>query len=209
MPRSDRKQREFEKREADILDAALELCSGPDWESVSVDQIASRAEVSKGTVYNHFASKDELIFRLMIRFYQGLLEQFRSLDVASGGTDALREMFRTGLEYHVNHPEYRFVVLYCERADFKQRAQPEWEQDLKTLDSSFEAIGVPLVQSGMEYGAFQVRPLDDVLVGLHAIFKGAVSLLWIGDNWCSFSGDEKTMINAITDFMMAGLVGQP
>ena len=43
MAATARKIREFQRREEDILDAALELCSQPDWETVSVEQIADRA----------------------------------------------------------------------------------------------------------------------------------------------------------------------
>lgn len=208
MPRPDRKQREFDRREEDILDAALELCSGPEWESVSVDQIANRADVSKGTVYNHFSSKDELIFRLMMRFYGGLFVQFEAI-AEHGGVECLGDLFRSSLEYHVANSEYRYVVLYCERADFKQRSQPEWREDLRRLDDSFESIGVPLIQQGMASGEFQNRPVEEVAIGLHAAFKGGVSMLWMGGDWCSFKGDEQTMINSITEFMMAGLRGRP
>lgn len=37
MAATARKIREFQRREEDILDAALELCSQPDWETVSVE----------------------------------------------------------------------------------------------------------------------------------------------------------------------------
>ena len=69
----DRKQREFERREEDILDAALLLFSQPNWESVSIEKVAKQAQIGKGTVYKHFESKDELLFKLMLRFYQGML----------------------------------------------------------------------------------------------------------------------------------------
>lgn len=48
-----------EKRRA-ILDAALQEFDANGFLATSMDQIAARANVSKRTVYNHFASKDEL-----------------------------------------------------------------------------------------------------------------------------------------------------
>ena len=73
MARWDRKRREFERREEEILDAALELFSRPNWESVTIEQIAVAADIGKGTVYKHVTSKDELLFKLMMRFYRGML----------------------------------------------------------------------------------------------------------------------------------------
>ena len=205
MAQSDRRQREFKRREEEILDAALELCSGPHWESVTVDQIAMQADVGKGTVYNHFASKDELLFRLMIRFYQGMLDELRAGLAEGSPTEVLREIVRDALTYHVRHPEYRYVVLYCERVDFKERAAPEWCDDLRSLDSSFEEWGLPLIRRGMESGEFRPRPVDDVLLGLYAAFKGALLMLWAGEGWCPRRGEPGAMIAAMTDFMMAGV----
>lgn len=208
MARLNRKQREFERREEEILDATLDLCSGPDWESVTVDQIASHAEVGKGTVYNHFASKDELLFRLMIRFYQGMLNEFRTGLAEGSPTDLFREIIRYSLHYHVRHPEYRYVVLHCERVDFKERAAPEWREDLRALDRSFAEWSLPLIQQGMDLGEFRVRPVDDVLLGLYAALKGSLIMLWAGEDWCPHRGEPEVMITVMTDFMMAGLAGK-
>ena len=208
MARPNRKQREFERREKEILDAALHLCSGPDWESVTVDQIAAQADVGKGTVYNHFASKDHLLFRLMIRFYQGMLKELQTGIPEGSPTEQLREIIRYALDYHVRHPEYRYVVLHCQRVDFKERAAPEWCDDLRALDRSFEEWGLPLIQRGMNGGEFRPRPGDDVLLGLYAAFKGSLTMLWDGADWCPYRGEPETMITVMTDFMMAGLAGK-
>jgi len=52
--------RTAEKRER-ILTSAAELFSKQDHGNVTVDDIAARAGVAKGTVYNHFDSKDALL----------------------------------------------------------------------------------------------------------------------------------------------------
>ena len=54
----DRKAREFQRREEDILKAALALSNRDDWQAVTIEQIAQKAEIGKGTVYKHFPSKD-------------------------------------------------------------------------------------------------------------------------------------------------------
>lgn len=207
MAVQDRRQREFERREQDILAAALELCSKPDWESVTVGQIADRAEVGKGTVYKHFVSKDELLFRLMMDFYQGLLRMLRG-DMAQGSA---REKFRYAIErslrYHIAHKEYRYVVEYCERIDFKERANPDWRGDFLELDRAFQAWGVPIIEAGMEAEEFRRQSIERVMIGMHACFKGAISMIWASQDWCPLGNDE-TVVVAVTNFMMAGLMGR-
>jgi len=75
LVRAEKRQKEFEPRERDILRTVLELFSAPLWKSVSIEQIALKTGVAKGTVYNYFISKDELLFRLYMDFYRGLLTE--------------------------------------------------------------------------------------------------------------------------------------
>ncbi len=206
MPRSDRKLREFERREADILDAALALCSTSDFESVSVDQIATRAEIGKGTVYKHFASKDELLFRLTMRFYGGLLREMRENLIVGDPATQLRFVIAYALQYHVDHREYRYVVEYVERIDFKERTQAEWKDDFLTLDRAFGEWGREIVQAGIHSDQFEDRPMNRVMLGLHACFKGTVQMLWASDDWCVIdNGDDRSTIAAVTEFMMSAL----
>ena len=208
MALQDRKQRQFERREQDILSASLELCSTPRWESVTVEQIAERAEVGKGTVYKHFASKDELLFRLMMRFYRGLLLMLREEMAGDSPLEQLRDAVERALRYHIAHGEYRYVVEYCERIDFKERANPAWRDDFLELDRAFHAWAGPIIEAGMAVGQFQRRPVAQVMLGLHACFKGAVSLIWAGSDWCAL-GDDQAVVAATAEFMMAGLSGRP
>lgn len=208
MALRDRKQREFQRREQDILAAALELCSTPAWESVTVEQIADRAEVGKGTVYKHFVSKDELLFRLMMDFYRGLLRILRDEMAQGSPQEMLRYAIERSLLYHIAHKEYRYVVEYCERTDFKERANPAWRDDFLELDRAFQEWGVPIIETGMAAEHFQRRPMEQVMIGMHACFKGAVAMIWASRDWCPL-GDGETVATAVAEFMMAGLTGQP
>lgn len=208
MPLQDRKQREFERREEDILDATLELCSQPSWVSVTIDQIAERADIGKGTVYKHFRSKDELLFRLTMRFYQGLFEELQGAGLEGDPLEMHRQMFDRALDYHMNHHEYRYVVEYCNGIDFKERAEEAWKEELKVLDQSFQDWGAPMIQAGIDQGLFEDRPVRDIMLGMHACFVGAISMIWIGELWCPYEKPE-VIKKAVTDFLLAGLCGRP
>ncbi len=208
MARQDRRLREFERRESEILDAALALCSTREFESVTMGQIAERAEVGKGTLYMHVASKDELLFRLYLRFYQGLLAQLREQVTNGPPIDQLRHFIDHALRYHLAHQEYRYVVEYCDRIDFRERAEPAWRDDFLTLDRAFEEWGGPLIEAGMEAGAVARRPVTEVMLGLHACFKGAIGMLWAGTDWCPLGSDQAQVLSAVTNFMVGGLAGR-
>jgi AcrR family transcriptional regulator len=208
MARLDRKQREFERREEDLLDTALELFSQPNWESVTIDQIAKAADVGKGTIYKHFASKDELLFRLMLQFYRGLLQAFhQEFGEDEDILQRFRRVFEYALRYHLLRREYRYIVEYCNRIDFKERADESWHASFLELDQAFKDWGDPMILAAMDKGMIEKRPLMQIMLGLHACFDGAVDMLWAGKDWCPH-GDEDEVIEAVTAFMMSGFIGQ-
>ena len=47
---AERKERDFRRREEDILAAALRLFDRDNWQDVTIEQIAQEAEIGKGTL---------------------------------------------------------------------------------------------------------------------------------------------------------------
>lgn len=204
----ERRQREFEQREQVILDAALQLLSSPNWEAVTIEQIAQAAEIGKGTMYKHFVSKDEMLFRLMLRFYEGLLNDFeRQFWPESDILEGFRSIFKYALNYHLQHREYRYVVEYCNRIDFKERADASWHASFQALDQAFSVWGDPHIASAMNQGLIENRPMEIVQTGIHACFDGAITMLWAGKDWCQH-GSESEVVEHVTEFMISGLIGR-
>jgi AcrR family transcriptional regulator len=58
-------RREGRDTREDLFDAAIEVVAERGFMQASVDEIAARAGLSKGAVYWHFASKDDLFFALL------------------------------------------------------------------------------------------------------------------------------------------------
>ncbi len=56
----ERKEKEKQQRRDDILGAAKEVFFSKGLMSATMDEIAEKAELSKGTLYLYFASKEEL-----------------------------------------------------------------------------------------------------------------------------------------------------
>ena len=92
-------------REA-IVAAAERLFLGRGFGAVSMDELAEAAGVARRTLYNQFASKEE-IFREMLRRVSGQLESAFPPGIETQGDieDVLRLIARVILDLH-KHPEY-------------------------------------------------------------------------------------------------------
>lgn len=60
-----RKEREYQARQSEILDAAEELFSQKGFHNVSMQEIAQKAEFAVGSLYKFFKSKEELYTALV------------------------------------------------------------------------------------------------------------------------------------------------
>lgn len=75
---SGRRERKKNKTRQTIVDAALALFQKQGFETITMEQIAEEADIAKGTLYNHFSSKEAIIGEYMhnvIRDNEGQLER--------------------------------------------------------------------------------------------------------------------------------------
>lgn len=66
LPRS-LKEKQRQEREVLILQAAEEMLIEKGYYETSIDEIASRVGIAKGTVYLHFPSKEDLVIAIFLR----------------------------------------------------------------------------------------------------------------------------------------------
>ncbi len=69
----ERKQREKERRRQEILAAARHVFSKKGFNSATMEEIASKAELSPGTLYLYFKNKEELHTSLSIDLLEHLV----------------------------------------------------------------------------------------------------------------------------------------
>ncbi|MGA7162276.1 MAG: TetR/AcrR family transcriptional regulator [Bacteroidota bacterium] len=75
----ERKGREKERRKEEILDAAQRVFIEKGLTTATVDDIATAAELSKGTIYLHFESKEDIYVALMMRGIRLLYSMFKGI----------------------------------------------------------------------------------------------------------------------------------
>jgi AcrR family transcriptional regulator len=115
-----RKDREFQRREQEIITVAknLFMTHGPD--RVSVDMIVQKVGIAKGTVYRHFQSKDDIFAVICIDYLTDLCERLRLNNNAKSISSQIRFLGRTYLEYSLADLEaYRLF------RDLRHRILPE------------------------------------------------------------------------------------
>lgn len=202
----ERKEREFMRREEEILGAALRLFAREDWQAVTIEEISQAAEIGKGTVYKHFPSKEEIYARLALSFHRGMLERLRAVPADQPVLDRLRAMIAAFWHYHLESTEYHHLVSYCGRQDFKNHITEGTRAEMMELDQEFAVLLEGLVVKGREQGIFdREKPIPLVLFGAQAALIGAVRMV---EGGCGNIADPDTCLREITDFVVSGLTSR-
>lgn len=110
-PRSLR-ERQRKEREDLIVQAAEEVLSERGYHDMSIDEIAARVGIAKGTVYLHFASKEELVFALFEREIDTFFHTLEETSVLPLSARARLEMIQSALYKGIGKRIQLLLSLY-------------------------------------------------------------------------------------------------
>ena len=89
------KEKQRQEREALILQAAEDVLVEKGYYETSIDEIASRVGIAKGTVYLHFPSKEDLVVAILERNMQKLVD---IIETAAASARTNREKLQAVLQ---------------------------------------------------------------------------------------------------------------
>ncbi len=174
MTTTDRKARERLQRERALLDAAIALLDCEDWQAVTVEQIAHRAEYAKGTIYRHFPSKDDIHVRLAADWTAGTRAALAALDADRPFEAVFREALAICWRRATADRVHARLLRHVQRADFLATVAPATRAALEEADAEVGALLAGLIELGVEEGALAPAPLEPRLFALFALLAGAV-----------------------------------
>lgn len=111
-PLSPRRERARRARKRAIYDAALGLFARKGYDRVTVDEIVAAADVSKGTFFNYFPTKEHLL----VEYRRSLLDAIHEYGArlsGDSGRELCRKYFRK-LARHIKAEGAKYDVLFRE-----------------------------------------------------------------------------------------------
>jgi AcrR family transcriptional regulator len=171
---AERKEREKEFRRQSIIDAAEKVFFSKGFDQSTMDDIAIEAELSKGTLYLYFRSKDELHFAIMERG-MGLLMQLmeEKLKGNKNGRETLRELGLALVAFSNLYPDYFNSLIVFQASNLEQ--QKINERKLKQFMENRNSLTLlnETIVRGMEDGSIRKDiPLNELSTTLWAQMMG-------------------------------------
>jgi AcrR family transcriptional regulator len=117
---AERKEREKQRRRNDIIDAAERIFFARGFSGATMDEVAEEAELSKGTLYLYFRSRDDLQFAIFMRGMDLLMKMMNQrLKPQEDGYHNLLAMAWAFIRFSREYPDYFRLFMHFESSRVK------------------------------------------------------------------------------------------
>jgi TetR/AcrR family transcriptional regulator len=197
-----RKQRTL----AALIAAGQAIFSERSADDVTVEEIADRAGVAVGSIYNHFGSKAGLQAAVVEhaldtdRHYMD-----RAYIAGRSPVDQIYAAAEQYLDFYLDHPDYFRMLAFPNEPGQYQAGQELSERLVRAVDEQNSRL-VDALRQGIETGA--LRPVDpeEVATILWSAWNGIISLAWRPDTLRRPEPELRALLATATDIVATGLL---
>jgi AcrR family transcriptional regulator len=203
-----RRERERARRHDDILRAARTVFFERGFHTATVDDIAIAAEVSKGTVYLYFDTKETILAHLLLEGLDMLvaeLETAYAADRRLAARTRLRRMAEAYLKFFQTSPEYYRLLMAFDRGQFQASIAPTVYQEVHTRSLRAVEWLERAVQQAQVEGVITVANPREAAGVLWAGLNGVLVLLSHPLRAEIIATDLESLYKTMTEVLIEGL----
>jgi TetR/AcrR family transcriptional regulator, cholesterol catabolism regulator len=190
-----------EARRGEVLAAAFDVFVERGYEAATVQDIASRVGLLKGSLYYYIESKEALLYALVKRAYDNIADYLASDDQLSKGDAPTRlcrfiDLFVGNLSNKASEAEARLVAR-----ELHNLSAPH-QREIHIKAGLVESYLIDIIVQGITEGSFDER--TDPRVAANSIFS-----VLNGASWRLRRGDQawSAIVSWYQTFMVRGLGG--
>lgn len=188
----ERKERERERRRQQLIVAAKRVFTKNDFNQVTMEDIAKEAEVSPGTIYLYFKSKNELFVSLSLRILQFLCIKVEHVKGEEGADTLVKfdRLIEVMYDVYDFDPMNFITIFHLNSNDILKNLSPKVVSEInKLLKKTMDTIA-DIFKDGIKKG---------VIVDRHPVVLAEIL-------WSLFSGivlceSSKKIINGNKDYL--------
>ncbi len=146
----------YTSRKNDIIDAAENVFFSKGLEESTMDDVAEMAELSKGTLYLYFKSKEELYLAIHLRGNRILRDMFaEAVNTPKNGLEKTQAIGQTYFEFYRKYPDYFNAMIYYESRNINFEEDNSEARQCMLLGTETLEILAGAIQHGIEDGSIR------------------------------------------------------
>lgn len=178
MVRSERKEREFNTRRAEILEQAEKIFASKGFHDVTMAEIAGASGFSIGSLYQYFKGKDHLYSTMIsekIDLMYGKIHQ--EVNLAKTITDKIARLIEAQLQFVENNTDFCRIFIRGENEALSEIMTSIRE---KLINDYYQHISFieKILKSGIKSGALRSLPSREMAGALSHLIRAA-SVDWV------------------------------
>jgi TetR/AcrR family transcriptional regulator, repressor of fatR-cypB operon len=203
-----RKDREKIVRQQEILHAARELFSQKGFHETTLEQVAHYAQFGKGTIYNYFRSKEELLYAIIDQ----LVEEMMALAQSSTESEAIpaREQFSRFAREVIMHARDNTALLQLIIREIKKLDSPEKNERLLNIKERISTVWRILAKPlEAEIKSGRIKPFDPLTLAM--LYDGMLRFYCMnqfGTSSTSKEDDPQDAVNLLVTVFFDGVAQQ-
>jgi AcrR family transcriptional regulator len=150
MGTHERKEREREHRREEILSAAQAVFFDKGLQNSTVDEIAEASELSKGTIYLYYRSKEDLYLAVMMRGMSVLYDMLA--DVIAHASNPIHSLQRIGDTYYrffLEHRNYFRMFHFFDHPQFHKQVSEDMRASCSSHNQRIWDLVISVIQQGI------------------------------------------------------------
>lgn len=178
-----RKERNFLEREQELINLALNIMHENGFAGLSMDKLTARSDYSKGTIYNHFTCKEDVLSAIGITCLVELDSLFSRAMAFQGNTR--ERLIAVNYAYMLNarlNPEQFMCVLSCKTSSVAEKASEKHQRISIEKEKKLMALLNGLVREAETTGDLAIsnsgsNSIDTVTFCIWSMSFGTLALL--------------------------------
>ena len=181
MVTATRKQREIQQREAMILEVARDMLAEGGYLGLNMDRIAEAVEYSKGTIYQHFSCKEDILIGLAIQATEKQISMFARAASFDGRPRERLAAICGAFELTVRlYPQHFRVEQILRTASVWEKTSPDRQKLLRSCETGCMNIVAGIIRDAVGQGDLilpDATTPEDLGFALWSLSHGAASIM--------------------------------
>ena len=170
------KKLEIQQREELLLETASQILLSEGYSELSMERLAEELGAAKGTVYNHFPNREEIVLAIAVRAVNKRQSLFDAASTSKGSSRMRMMAVGVAQEIYVrDYPGYFLVENLVRHAAIWERCSEARRQLMKNCEQRCMGLAAGIARSAMADGDLELPPdcsPEEMVLSLWALTSG-------------------------------------